>query len=636
MGTNSAPDIANLTLYGIESRFVDTLSKPMAQNYALTGRFIDDVITWGVRPPSCEIYGLNWLETTNPNGSVNFLGANITPRINGSFLTSVFDKFQQWNFPVIKYPHADSNVPNHQSCGIVKGQLYRFRTICNTITAFKVATTSMVSHMLLRGHCAKDILKGWNSHLVQFHSDRFTNYLRFRMWFKKMCFWAELSLNAGCLGTRSININTTSVLPSMASGSMIATTEAPRNDLLHPRILATNFEIDFLREQNEMRTDPSELVSNTIDMETVNFMTDICNDILPDSQGASQAYSQTSTVYQLLTIFAHFFAADDDLVEVNAVLKSMACRWNAAKRRGVVLNRECPACGQMYNDAAAIDRHQSISNSNCEKVQRLKILAITAIQNQNRIQHNIPLLVDSPIEDIDGQTMEDAGRSISYANTERNRAAVEQQQLSPSGIILRIGNIQISERDMATLINDGQLVEDNIIDAFQILSQQIDPESYYFPLSFFQLLMTVDGYQFNNVCTFTGDAQLYTKKYLYIPMAFGGHYILIVVDIEGKTLRCYDPLGTNRKQLMGFILLYMHDVFHMEERGTLDDPFDNLSWSMMNIFSFETRIQFNSVDCGVFLMKFVQCLQQLVDVGTVSQVNMVTYRRELRTLLQNS
>ena len=119
-------------------------------------------------------------------------------------------------------------------------------------------------------------------------------------------------------------------------------------------------------------------------------------------------------------------------------------------------------------------------------------------------------------------------------------------------------------------------------------------------------------------------------------MAFGGHYILIVVDIEGKTLRCYDPLGTNRKQIMGFILLYMHDVFHMEELGILDDPFDNLSWSMMNIFSFETRIQFNSVDCGTFLMKFVQFLQQSVDVGTVSQFSMATYRRELRTLLLNS
>ena len=33
----------------------------------------------------------------------------------------VFDKFDEWNFSVIKFPHTDSNAAEHQPTGIVTG-----------------------------------------------------------------------------------------------------------------------------------------------------------------------------------------------------------------------------------------------------------------------------------------------------------------------------------------------------------------------------------------------------------------------------------------------------------------------------------------------------------------------------------
>ena len=56
-------------------------------------------------------------------------------------------------------------------------------------------------------------------------------------------------------------------------------------------------------------------------------------------------------------------------------------------------------------------------------------------------------------------------------------------------------------------------------------------------------------------------------------------------------------------------------------------------WKLVNVFTATTKIQFNSVDCGIFLMKFVQMLQQSNDVSELCQNNMVSYRDELVTII---
>jgi hypothetical protein len=85
--------------------------------------------------------GLLYSEQTQPDGSVNFLDANLHRQPNGFLRMSVFDKTTDYPFPVIKYSHFDSNSPTHQSSGIFQGQLVRFRHICNSMRDFKVAVT---------------------------------------------------------------------------------------------------------------------------------------------------------------------------------------------------------------------------------------------------------------------------------------------------------------------------------------------------------------------------------------------------------------------------------------------------------------------------------------------------------------
>jgi hypothetical protein len=102
----------------------------------------------------------------------------------------VFDKFDEWNFSVIKFPHADSNAAEHQSPGIVTGQLNRFRSIINSVKAFKEATTKLVIQMLRRKHSTIQIYKGWEQHVKKYQGDGYMNYSILRAWFRRMINWA--------------------------------------------------------------------------------------------------------------------------------------------------------------------------------------------------------------------------------------------------------------------------------------------------------------------------------------------------------------------------------------------------------------------------------------------------------------
>ena len=90
MGTNSAPAIANLTLYASEAQFMDTLYRIDPQN-----------------------------------------AKNMLSRFD-------IDKTVNWDLPIIRFPHYHSNTPSHQIIGVMLGQFTRYNRICNTVTSLKL------------------------------------------------------------------------------------------------------------------------------------------------------------------------------------------------------------------------------------------------------------------------------------------------------------------------------------------------------------------------------------------------------------------------------------------------------------------------------------------------------------------
>ena len=122
MGTNCAPELANLVLYVMESTYIDNLVSTNrikeAINLRYTRRYIDDIIVFNTDPIPMTAYdNLQYTEQTEDDGSVIFLGAKLQKRSNRLEI-SLFDKAKEWSFNVLKYPSADSNTPQHQGKGI--------------------------------------------------------------------------------------------------------------------------------------------------------------------------------------------------------------------------------------------------------------------------------------------------------------------------------------------------------------------------------------------------------------------------------------------------------------------------------------------------------------------------------------
>jgi hypothetical protein len=197
MGTNCAPEIANLTLYAWESNFIDNLlinnSLMEAKLHARTKRYIDDLLLFNCEPPQPEAYGnLQYSEQTKEDGSVTYLGAKIYLLTNQWMNIEVFDKTLEWKFNIVRYPHALTNAPKHQTKGIFIGQLQRYRTICNSIKGFKKATTQLTFHMIKRKHPVHLITLGWQCHLMKFNTliNKHWNKSQLNFWFRKMMYWA--------------------------------------------------------------------------------------------------------------------------------------------------------------------------------------------------------------------------------------------------------------------------------------------------------------------------------------------------------------------------------------------------------------------------------------------------------------
>ena len=144
MGTNCAPLIADLFLFCYERDFMSSLHK--SKRYDLidmfndTSRYLDDIFT--IDNPEFEkhipdIYPrelqLNKANTSDKETS--FLDLNI--KVIGSDVhTSVYDKRDDFGFPIINFPWLSGDVPRLPSYGVYISQLVRFARCCTSVSDF--------------------------------------------------------------------------------------------------------------------------------------------------------------------------------------------------------------------------------------------------------------------------------------------------------------------------------------------------------------------------------------------------------------------------------------------------------------------------------------------------------------------
>ena len=126
MGTNCAPLLADLFLYSYEAEFVHSLlqagKKHLAQQFNFTYRYLDDVLSLKntkfaeylefIYPRELEIK-----ETTETAASSSYLDCYLYID-NGKLTTRLYDKRDDFNFPIVNFPFLSSNIPSAPAYGV--------------------------------------------------------------------------------------------------------------------------------------------------------------------------------------------------------------------------------------------------------------------------------------------------------------------------------------------------------------------------------------------------------------------------------------------------------------------------------------------------------------------------------------
>ena len=160
MGTNCAPLIADLFLYCYERDFMSDLQKSkrfdLIDMFNDTSRYLDDIFT--IDNPEFEkhipdIYPaelqLNKANTSDKETS--FLDLNIKV-IDSDIHTSVYDKRDDFGFPIVNFPWLSGDVPRLPSYGIYISQLVRFARCCTSVLDFHSKNLQITSKLLTQGY----------------------------------------------------------------------------------------------------------------------------------------------------------------------------------------------------------------------------------------------------------------------------------------------------------------------------------------------------------------------------------------------------------------------------------------------------------------------------------------------------
>ena len=163
MGTNCAPLLADLFLYSYEADFLDGLiknkDKKLAKSFNFSFRYIDDVLSLNnsrfgdyihlIYPNELEIK-----DTTDSPKSASYLDLYLEIDSRGKLNTKLYDKRDDFNFPIVNFPFLSSNIPSAPAYGVYISQLIRFARACEQYRDFLDRANRLTSKLLSQGFVA--------------------------------------------------------------------------------------------------------------------------------------------------------------------------------------------------------------------------------------------------------------------------------------------------------------------------------------------------------------------------------------------------------------------------------------------------------------------------------------------------
>ena len=167
MGTNCAPQLANLMLHQIESEFL--LSKLRTGDLATcrklsnTYRFIDDITSFNSDNKLEELYkdiyptclNLEKINTCSEQADVLDLSIQIS---GGRFTYMTYDKRKFSNFNITNFPHITSNVPINMCYNIYAEQIKRHFKLNSSNKTFLENIRRLNKSVITRGYCKEKLI----------------------------------------------------------------------------------------------------------------------------------------------------------------------------------------------------------------------------------------------------------------------------------------------------------------------------------------------------------------------------------------------------------------------------------------------------------------------------------------------
>ena len=161
MGTNCAPLLADLFLYSYEANFLQDLlksnRKTVAKNFNFTYRYIDDVLSIN-NPKFCDFLDViypNELEikdTTESSCSASYLDLLLEHDNEGKLSVKLYDKRDDFNFPIVNFPFLCSNIPLSPAYGVYMSQLIRYARASYKYEDFLARGKLLTNKLLTQGY----------------------------------------------------------------------------------------------------------------------------------------------------------------------------------------------------------------------------------------------------------------------------------------------------------------------------------------------------------------------------------------------------------------------------------------------------------------------------------------------------
>lgn len=161
MGGNSSSGIADLSLCKCEFNYMADLVRSkklgLAKLLSANSRYVDDLII--VNYLNFELListiypsDLKMERSGNNNRDVNYLDTNVVLDGSGGASTDLYNKLDDFNFPVVMYTFPHGNMPVNIGYNVFTSQVIRYSNIISHIHPFIIATNNLYRILLARGY----------------------------------------------------------------------------------------------------------------------------------------------------------------------------------------------------------------------------------------------------------------------------------------------------------------------------------------------------------------------------------------------------------------------------------------------------------------------------------------------------